>query len=439
MKPESPREKSLRRHLSLFAAPSAQQIDASRARIHEHLRASYQSLEAGRSMEPGAPTTKHQAWLLPLAAAAVIVLVVAPWRTTDLLAAVGLSRHAEEILAIFTRGMARTAGPLAPVAQQGTPAAASEFEEASIRPCDPDNVQEPPAGARGGGPNSFQMTPGRTHALCMTLATLIRTAYGYQAANMEFSNPGGRQRGLNQFDAVYGLGVEDGGRVRGGPDWVRSERFTIDAAADGGASAETMRGPMLLSLLEKRFKLKAHIESEQIPVFALALGSGGSKMRPAASGACEPLPPRPGTPFENGQPLNVLTPPRNFALVRRGEKPSCGLWSQRNGPNMVFVAGEMPVDALVRQLGFWLGAVPVIDRTGLTGRFNFLLEFVLDANTPGPNVPGAVLRDAGAAADVPRAATIFDALADQLGLRLERARAPREFIVIDHIERPSPN
>src|SRR5262245_43626463 len=67
-------------------------------------------------------------------------------------------------------------------------AAVRQFEEASIRSCDPDNVPPAPAGMRGGGANSFQMTPGRTHALCMTLATVIRHAYGYGPAQLETLN-----------------------------------------------------------------------------------------------------------------------------------------------------------------------------------------------------------------------------------------------------------
>ena len=90
------------------------------------------------------------------------------------------------ILAAFEKGMAATAGPLSPFGgyvrfRPGGPTRPGsrdepkpQFEEASIRPCDPDNVPAAPAGARGGGANSFQMTPGRTHVLCMTLATIIR-------------------------------------------------------------------------------------------------------------------------------------------------------------------------------------------------------------------------------------------------------------------------
>src|SRR5688572_79518 len=135
--------------------------------------------------------------------------------------AITWSRYADvhrSLLETFRKGMAQTAGVLSPVAVPGqTPLAAAqaEFEEASIRECDPDNVPAPPAGARGGGANSLQMTPGRLYALCLSPATLIRTAYGYAPGNF-FAN-GGRGRGM-RTDIVYGLGVENGLRVRGGPD-----------------------------------------------------------------------------------------------------------------------------------------------------------------------------------------------------------------------------
>ena len=142
-----------------------------------------------------------------------------------------------------------------------------------------------------------------------------------------------------------------------------------------------------------------------------------------------------------GYPANVLAPPRQVADVRRGEKPSCGMWGHRNGPNQVFLAGDVPIEALVMFLGAQLGQVRVLDKTGLTDRFNFLLEFAIDDNAPGPPTQGGPLPDplGLAARDVPRAATVFTALEEQLGLRLEPAQAPREFIVIDRVERPSPN
>jgi uncharacterized protein (TIGR03435 family) len=291
------------------------------------------------------------------------------------------------------------------------------------------------------------MTPGRTYALCMTVATLVRTAYNYGPMAFDFSRPIGSKgigpvgRGL-VLNAVFGLGMEDGLRVRGGPDWVRTEPYTIEAVAGGTPDAETMRGPMLLALLESRFKLKAHIETEQVPAFALTVAPGGPKMKAVqASGispegfiektvstdACEPGPP-PDVP--------AIRIARSPAEVRGGAKPSCGLTQSLNGPNFVMVGGAAGIPMLARQLGGRLGNVRVIDRTGISGLFNFILEFVIDENTPGQVFASQRAEDPAA---VPRGQTIFAALEQQLGLRLEPARAPREFIVIDQIERPGPN
>jgi uncharacterized protein (TIGR03435 family) len=261
----------------------------------------------------------------------------------------------------------------------------------------------------------------------MTLATLIRTAYGYGPADLEFLQ-GGRGRGL-AFNNVYGLGVEDGVRVRGGPDWVRKDRFSIEAVAHDASEAATMQGPMLRALLERRFQLKMHIETEQIPAFALTVDRRGLKIKPAQEGSCDrPPTPTPGVPF--------FMRPHSFADVRHGEKPTCGVFSQRNGPNFVFVAGEATLQALARSLAGSLGAVQVFDKTGITDKFSFILEFARDENAPGD--PHITLPPDTEPSDITPASTIFTAV-EELGLKLEQTKAPREFLVIDHVERVSPN
>jgi uncharacterized protein (TIGR03435 family) len=184
---------------------------------------------------------------------------------------------------------------------------------------------------------------------------------------------------------------------------------------------------MLRALLERRFQLKAHIETEQVPAFALTVAKGGLKIKPMEPGGCDPMPvPTPGVP-------NLIRP-RTFADVRRGEKPNCVFNGSQNGPNTVFVAGGSTLGTL-SLLGGYLGA-QVLDKTGVTDKFNFVLEFTIDENTPGRlSRP----QDNAESSDIPRAATIFTALEEQLGLRLEPAKAPREFLVIDHVERVSPN
>jgi len=314
--------------------------------------------------------------------------------------------------------------------QAPAPAAVKPFEEATVRPCDPNNLPPVPEGVRGGGPNSFQMTPGRTHAQCMTLATLVRTAYGYGPAQLDFLQPGGRGRGLG-MNNLYGLGVEDGLRVRGGPDWVRNDRYSIDAVAEDAADAASMSGPMLRALLEQRFNLKAHIETEQIPALSMVIAPGGLKIAPAADGSCERQPPIPA-----GQPIRT-TPDGVFVgeEVGHGAKPACGIRMQRNGPNVVMVAGEATLEGIGRALVGGLGKPQVFDRTGNTATFTLVLEYLGDPSSPifsGPNAANDPTTPVQPAPD-PKI------VLEQLGLRLEPAKAPRDYIMIDSVQRPTAN
>ena len=363
------------------------------------------------------------------------------------------------ILDSFTKGIAQTRGSLTPVARQaavagaqtpsgvaavqtpGVQADALEFEEASVRLCDPDNMPPSVIGARGGGANSVMVTPGRFYALCVTPATLIRSSHGYRGSGIEALLPdgpprrGGRAPLRGQFGVVGSLGAEDGMRVRGGPDWVRNERYTIEAVTSGTPDAATMSGPMLRALFARRFKLKTHVETEQTTAYDLVVARGGLKIKPAAAGSCEMPVGKPGAPLLNGMPQG---PTRSFADVRRGQKPSCGLWGGVNGPNWVSVAGEATLGQLTQLLrGRLITGVGVTDKTGITDKFNWDLEYVVDGNAP--NAPTGVLAGLSDAAGVPRAPTIFNALEEQLGLRLEPVQVPREYLVIDAIERPGPN
>ena len=86
--------------------------------------------------------------------------------------------------------------------------------------------------------------------------------------------------------------------IEGGPDWIHSERFAIDAKADGQPSVLMMEGPMMQTILEDRFKLKIHRETRQGPVYELALGKGSPKLKPLQDGSC--------TPVVVGRPLPLL-------------------------------------------------------------------------------------------------------------------------------------
>lgn len=374
---------------------------------------------------------------------------------------IGWSRNAQAhlaILASFMKGIATTAGPLTPLdrtssALQGQAApgrAATQdprFEEASVRECDPDNLPSSPIGARGGGANSLLMTPGRLYVQCVTLATLIRTAYEYGPVDLEFrfGDEGARRvgnRGM-RLEAVYGLGVEDGRRVRGGPDWIRDVRYTIEAVGEGQATATMMRAPMLRDLLERRFQLRAHVEAEQIPAYALVVGPGGLKgLKPFRESDC-------GDELSDAVKAERARKGwRGPVLITEaayfGIKPSCGgAYGETNGPNFHIEFANSTPGAIAGVVGGSMG-VRVVDRTNVTDTFTFMWDFGIDEQTPlalqelqagktwnpkpGWNSPMTI----------PKAPPVLAAV-EQLGLKLEPIRVPREFIVVDRVERPAPN
>ena len=372
------------------------------------------------------------------------------------------SRHAEAhlaILASFMEGMASTSAPLTPLkdtprplqAQSGqsganAPAGPS-FDEASVRRCDPDNLPHSPIGARGGGANSLMMTPGRLYAQCMTLLTLIRTAYELGPADLEFfrasEQPVRRNLDRVKFDAVYGMGVEDGQVVRAAPEWVRETRYSIEAVGNAAATPAALRGPMLKDLLERRFQLKGHVETEQLPGYALVVGPGGLKgMKPFKQSDC-------GDEVSDAVKAErkrkgwsgpiLMTEAAYFGI-----KPSCGgVYGESNGPNFHIEFANSTPGSIAGLIGRSM-RVRVIDRTNITDRFTFSFDFGIDELTP---LEMQELR-AGktwnpkpgwdSPMTIPKAPSILVA-PEQLGLKLEPIRVPREFIVIDRVERPSEN
>lgn len=370
------------------------------------------------------------------------------------------SRNADKHLAIleaFAKGMAATSGPLTPLKK---PAAALQaptgsavtavtqgFEEASVRECDPDNLPATPEGARGGGPNSLLMTPGRLYAQCLTLATLIRTAYGFRPASLEFFSASEEPRRPRRssgmrFDAVYGLGVEDGLVVRGGPAWVRENRYSIEAVGSATVTPEVLRGEMLQDLLERRFQLKVHIEAEQMPGYALVLAPGGLRMKPFQERDCTREIPD-AVKAERARrgwtgPV-LITEAAHFGI-----KPACGgVYGESNGPNFHLEAANSGPGIVAGLVGRST-RIRVVDRTNITGGFTFTWEFGIDEQTPD------LLEDLqrgktwspkpgwDSPMTIPKAPSIFAAV-EQLGLKLEPIRVPREFIVVDRVERPAPN
>jgi len=250
-----------------------------------------------------------------------------------------------------------------------SPAARPEFDVASVKTSAP--------GAR----ESVLRTPaGRVDAKNVSLKLLISSAYGV-----------------------------DGFEISGAPSWINSDRFDVEAKAGSGETRNQMM-PMLQSLLDDRFKLKAHRETKEGPIFIMTLAKGGLKLQSLKEGDCGPFDPDNPTPAA-------------------GQKPTCGvLRSGRGGPNMTMEGVGVSAANLARTLTLMLGR-PVKDNTGIAGPFGALrLEYappyVTADPAPSSNAAGP---------------SIVTALQEQLGLKLESAKGPVEVLVIDHLERPTDN
>ncbi len=195
-------------------------------------------------------------------------------------------------------------------------------------------------------------------------------------------------------------------QIIGGPGWMDSDRFDINAKGPEGmpdrVPPEVLR-PMLRALVEDRFQLKYHTEERELPVYVLVQGKGGHKMKVAE------------TPAAGGPPGG-----NRRVMVNRGE----------------LHAQSAPIALLVQQLAQQLGRT-VIDKTGLTGAFDFDLQWTPDGPREGGGAPPASA-DAIAASDS-SGPTIFTALQEKLGLRLESQKGPVPVLLIDSVSKPTEN
>jgi bla regulator protein blaR1 len=212
------------------------------------------------------------------------------------------------------------------------------------------------------------------------------------------------------------------------PRWITTESYSIQARAAGNPTKDHMR-LMMQSLLAERFKLSAHFETRDEQVFALTLvkaGKPGPKLIPHADGLpCGDL----VDPSSATAPARVLrgevdSGPENFP-------PMCDSVALIRKPNGMLLLGyrNATMDMLAGSLSGAVGqGLPVIDRTGLSGRYDFTIEWKPTSNVPPPSD----------SPDAP-APTSLEALRDQLGLKAESTKAPVQILVIDRVERPSEN
>ena len=262
-----------------------------------------------------------------------------------------------------------------------------KFDVAAIKPC-----EDTSTGRRGkGGTGSW--SPGRLTVNCQTVMSLIQRAY------VNFAN--GRVHIWPPLLAI-----------EGGPAWINSASYQIEAKSETSAGKGMMNGPMLQALLEDRFRLRAHRETREMPVYALTVAKGGPKLQLFREGSCVPL--------DLEKPLSV--PDGDPLFCGMSEVTTKGYKLYRT--TLAEFATEFS-DRLDR---------PVIDKTGIAGVFNI----DLDLTGADLHLANSGANDLAPSDDYP----VFDAVRNalrKLGLNLESTKGPGEFLVIDRVERPSAN
>ena len=246
--------------------------------------------------------------------------------------------------------------------------------------------------------------------LLLAAIASLANAQSFEVASIKPSEPGGR--GMQIQIAPGGRFTAKGASVRlliqqaygvrdfqitGAPGWTGSERYDITAKAEGGSDniTQDQLKIMIQGMLADRFKLTFHRETKELPMYTLVVAKNGPKLQEADAANSRPM-------------------------MRMGR----GLINADGAPMSIFVT----------QLSNQLGR-SVTDKTGLTGNYNFKLEWTPDQNDPRiselhPDAPPPV-DSAGP--------TIFTALQEQLGLKLEAQKGPVEILVIDRIEKATEN
>jgi uncharacterized protein (TIGR03435 family) len=286
-------------------------------------------------------------------------------------------------------------------------AQAPKLEVVSVKRCT-DSFQNAGKSGRGGG-GPVNQDPGMLSIECRPVEQLIRWAYIWY--------PDGKPWPV---DAKTGLPTRPFTRlmdqpIQGEPGWLSSERYTIDARPETPQNVEMMRGPMMRTILEDRFKLRVHRESKPVPVYNLVVAKGGPKLQASKDDSCTrpdlskgpPAPPGPNDP------------------------PFCGM--HHSTDRGIDTKGESMAD-FATLLMMTLNE-EVVDKTGIAGTFDVHFELVRPELTepPPPNSPSA-----NSPATDDQIGDVRAALS-KLGLDIEPAKTAAEFVVIDHIERPTEN
>lgn len=238
------------------------------------------------------------------------------------------------------------------------------------------------------------------------------------------------------------FGATSDAQIVGGAESLLDRPFDINAKADADLAAALKKMPredrnrqmrlMLQALLVERFHLKTHIETKEMPVYALVVAKGGPKLKESVP---PPPPPAAGDAGSGGQPAMPAPPAPDKPLPK--QLPPGSMMMRMSSNHVEATASAGTIDGIAKFLVNQpdTGGKQIVDRTGLTGKYDWSLDWTplgMGMVTKGADNGTA----ANADADAPG---LFTALEEQLGLKLVPDRGPVEVVVIDHIEAPSAN
>lgn len=219
------------------------------------------------------------------------------------------------------------------------------------------------------------------------------------------------------------FGIYNKELISGAPNWLNSEKYDVDAKMERSvAEAYQKLNPaerslamqhMLQKLLADRFKLTVHRGTKELPVFWLVIAKNGPKLHEANSGDTYAN----GLKGADGRVLGAGA----IRATGKGEQTFQGI----------------PISTLVNLLAQDVDR-PILDRTGLAGRYDFKLQWTPDDSAVQTSLGGAPDGNSAPPPDT-NGLSLFTALQEQLGLKLKSGKGPVEIIVIDHVERPSGN
>lgn len=304
--------------------------------------------------------------------------------------------------ALATLTLVLAAASAALFAQAPPAPAAQTFEVASIKPSNPN-----PTGPLGGTPMILPAL-GRLTAQNVTFRMLVMTAYNRQP-----------------FEIING------------PPWQNANKFDITAKAeDGTASLDQMR-VMLRGLLEERFKMKAHTETREVPIYSLVLARGDGRLGPKMKASTDTCP-----DFKEQQQkmLEAIAKGGVSAIQsmmgKPGENKPCTMTQippSPDNPGLGFKGTGQSLEMLVLLLT-QLSGRPVVNKTGLTGAYDFELTISLQTLQ-------AIYQELGVTLplppNLPEGPALMTTIQEDLGLRLDSQRGPSEVLVVDSAELPT--